>query len=248
MSPVKHTPPDLRSAARVLLALPAFVLLAACPKPTPPETGGTEVVEPSVQIDSLDPSETTIGEPVTVTLRGKGFVEGSEVYLGSTRARGVDVYAAGELTFRATEELEAQRYDVRVVTPAGDQAALPDAFTVKPRPELVADCVLTVVYFDYSEASLTQSSRDALANNAACIAELKLQSVLLEGHADERGSTTFNLSLGEERAEAVREYLVDLGAMQDVFSIVTYGEERPFTRESNEEGWSKNRRVEFVVQ
>ena len=223
-------------------------MLVACPKPTPPEPAGTQEKEPAVHIESLRPDETTEGEPVTVTLLGRGFVEGSEVYLGSTRVRGVDVYADQELTFRAAEDLEAQRYDVRIVTPSGDQAALPDAFTVKPRPEVTADCDLSVVYFDFSEASLTQGSRDALANNAQCIDEMSLESILLEGHADERGSTTFNLSLGEERADAVRDYLVNLGVTKDVFSIVTYGEERPATRQSNEEGWSKNRRVEFAIQ
>ena len=185
---------------------------------------------------------------MTVTADGIGFVQGSKVYLGTQEARGVDVYSERELTFRASESLEAGSYDVRVVTPAGDQAVSPSGFTVVPRPEESADCDLVTVFFEFSESQLSTSTRTDLANNADCIESQKFGSVRLAGHADERGSTIFNLSLGEERAEAVRDYLIDLGVDRGVFSIVSYGEERPVERGMNEEAWAKNRRVEFTVQ
>ncbi|MEE2827896.1 MAG: OmpA family protein [Myxococcota bacterium] len=237
----------LNSVLRPSLLLAGLALLSACPKQQQPDKT-PEPPGPAVQIDSITPRSTTEGEAVTVTMSGHGFLEGSEVYLGAARARGVDVYSGSELTFRAAETLASGSYDVRIVTPGGDQGTAPVSFVVEPRPEETSDCSLQIVYFDFSESQLTSDTREALSNNAQCIQDQKLQSVRLEGHADERGSTLFNLSLGEERAESVRDYLVDLGADRAVFSIVSYGEERPAVRGFSEESWSKNRRVEFAIQ
>jgi len=223
-------------------------LLAACPKQQPPEDGGPETVEPSLRISSIEPSATTQGEPVTVTARGIGFAPGSKVYLGTTEARGVDVFSEDELTFRASESLDVGDYDVRIVTPSGDQAVSPSSFSVRPRPEENSDCELVAVRFEFAESQLSAQVRTDLSNNAECIETQKYPSVRLEGHADERGSTIFNLSLGEERAEAVRDYLIDLGVDRGVLSIVSYGEERPAVRGFSEEFWAQNRRVEFAVQ
>lgn len=232
----------------LLAVLPALLALSACPKPKPPEPPVTDPSEGAVRIDSISPSSTTEGQPVTVTMSGVGFVDGSKVYLGTTAARGVDVYATDELTFRASETLLAGEYDVRMVTPTGDQDVAASSFRVDPRPEEPVDCELVTVFFDFSESKLTEGTRNALTNNAECIEQQGLSSVRIEGHADERGSTIFNLSLGEERAEAARDYLIDLGVSRDVFSIVSYGEERPSERGSGEDVWSRNRRAEFFVQ
>jgi peptidoglycan-associated lipoprotein len=225
-----------------------LLLLVGCPKQQPPEDVVSEPVPPSLRISSLDPSSTTEAEPVTVTLRGAGFSEGSKIYLGTIEARGVDVYSEDELTFRASESLQTGDYDVRIVTLAGDQAVAPSRFSVRPRPEEESDCQLVVVLFEFNESQLSAQVRNDLSNNAKCIESQKYGSLRLEGHADERGSTVFNLSLGEERAEAVRDYLIDLGVDRGVFSVVSYGEERPVDRGFGEEAWSQNRRVEFAVQ
>jgi len=226
-----------------------FPLLSACPKQQPPEDAGASApAEPSLQISNLDPASTIAGEPVTVTARGTGFVQGSKVYLGTIEARGVDVFSDGELTFRASESLEVGAHDVRIVTPTGEQAVAPSSFSVRPRPEESADCSLEVVRFEFAESQLSAAVRSSLSANAECIEAQKFSSVRLEGHADERGSTIFNLSLGEERAEVVRDYLIDLGVDRGVFTLVSYGEERPVKRGFNEESWAENRRVEFAVQ
>jgi peptidoglycan-associated lipoprotein len=225
-----------------------LLLLVGCPKQQPPDDVVSEPAPPSLRISSLQPSSTTEGEPVTVTLRGIGFSEGSKVYLGTIEARGIDVYSEGELTFRASESLETGDYDVRLVTPAGDQAVAPSPFSVRPRPEATSDCQLVTVLFQFNESQLSAGVRNDLSSNAECIESQRYSSLRLEGHADERGSTLFNLSLGEERAEAVRDYLIDLGVDRGVLSIVTYGEERPVDRGFGESAWSQNRRVEFAVQ
>ena len=233
----------------LVLVLGLFVLaLSGCPKQQPPDNAGDASEKPVVHIANVNPSSTIQGQPVTVKLRGHGFVEGSQVYLGTSEARGVDVYADDELTFRAGAQLEVGGYDVRIVTPAGDQAVATARFEVLSKPEERSDCSLVTVFFEFNESKLSDQTRTDLSNNATCIEEQNFGSVRLGGHADERGSTIFNISLGEERAEAVRDYLVNLGVEAKKLSIVSYGEEQPLDSGSSEASWARNRRVEFSVQ
>lgn len=244
----------LRTALRGLLPVGllalAVITLAGCPKPQPPPnpTDDRPTVEPpKVGIRDVEPDQTQEGTAVTVAVRGHGFEEGSEVYLGSRRARGVDVFDDGELSFRASEDLRADVYDVRVVTPDGDQAVEVGGFEVKARRNELGDCTLQTVFFEFNESTLTSSTRQVLSDNARCIEAGSLRRVRLEGHADERGSTEYNLSLGQRRAEAVRAYMVNLGIANDDLVPVSYGEERPAERGFGENAWSANRRVEFVA-
>ena len=228
----------------------AVLLLAGCPKTIPPPVTTDDrpkVEEPKVGIDRVEPAQTMEGIGVTVAVRGYGFQEGSEVYLGSRRARGVDVFDDGELTFRASEDLRPDLYDVRVVTPDGDQAVSASGFEVQARQTGEGDCTLTTVYFEFNEATLSSQTRQGLSDAARCIESRGLRRVRLEGHADERGSTDYNLSLGQRRAEAVKAYMVNLGISVDDLIAVSYGEERPVERGFGENAWSKNRRVEFVA-
>ena len=72
--------------------------------------------------------------------------------------------------------------------------------------------------------------------------------VLIEGHCDERGTVEYNLELGKRRAQAVKDYLVDLGIEESRIQIVSYGKERPFCTESEPSCWKQNRRGHFVRQ
>lgn len=224
-------------------------LLAGCPKPKPPPAQTDETPPPraKVEITAVRPASTNEGNAVTVTVEGWGFEDGSEVYLGSLKARGVDVFDEGELTFRASEDLRAGDYDVRVVTPKGDQAVALGAFRVKARASGEGDCVLLTVFFEFNEFKLADSTRQTLSDNAACIEKSGLTKLRLEGHADERGSTEYNLSLGQRRAESVRTYLVNLGIPGDGIRTISYGEERPAENGFSERVWAKNRRVEFII-
>jgi len=103
------------------------------------------------------------------------------------------------------------------------------------------------VYFEYDSADLTAPSRDALDRNARILGRYPSLQVTIEGHCDDRGSTDYNLALGERRARSVMEYLVRLGAGSDQLRLVSYGEERPDSSGDGESAWSRNRRVEFVA-
>jgi peptidoglycan-associated lipoprotein len=102
-------------------------------------------------------------------------------------------------------------------------------------------------YFDLDKADIRSDARTALARSAEFMRSYPQLKVVVEGHCDERGSTEYNLALGDRRAAAVKQYLVSLGIAADRVSTVSYGKEKPFCMESNEDCWQKNRRGHFVM-
>ena len=106
---------------------------------------------------------------------------------------------------------------------------------------------LSNVLFDYDKADLTEATRAVLQKNAEWMRRWASTKVQVEGHADSRGTTEYNLALGERRAAAVKDYLVSLGIAADRISIVSKGEEEPTCREEVETCWSQNRRGVFLV-
>jgi len=101
-------------------------------------------------------------------------------------------------------------------------------------------------YFDYDKADLRPDARAALTKTADFLKNYPQIKVTIEGHCDERGSTEYNLGLGDRRASAVKQFLVSLGISADRLSTVSYGKEKPFCLESNESCWQQNRRGHFV--
>jgi len=107
---------------------------------------------------------------------------------------------------------------------------------------------LAGVYFEYDMYDLKEDARATLASNAKQLESNASVKVTIEGHCDERGTTEYNLALGEKRAQAARDYLVNYGISGDRMSTVSYGEERPADPASNETAWAKNRRAAFTVR
>ncbi len=103
------------------------------------------------------------------------------------------------------------------------------------------------VYFNLDEASLSDEARASLARNADLLRAQAQFSVTIEGHADERGTNEYNLSLGERRANAVRDYLGSLGVEAGRLRTISYGEERPVCTATEESCWSQNRRGHMVI-
>ncbi len=98
------------------------------------------------------------------------------------------------------------------------------------------------VFFATNESILTTKSRDTLRKQAAWLRENADVNVVVEGHADERGTREYNLALGERRANAAKDYLMTYGISADRISVISYGKERPVDPGSNPLSWSKNRR------
>jgi peptidoglycan-associated lipoprotein len=103
------------------------------------------------------------------------------------------------------------------------------------------------VFFGFDTSELSAEAMDSLMHNASYIMANGGFRVLLEGHCDERGTIEYNLALGEQRAQAVYDYLVEYGVSPSRLQTVSYGKERPFVEGHTEAAWAKNRRVHLRV-
>ena len=117
-----------------------------------------------------------------------------------------------------------------------------DVYTGKDTVEYLASGVPDRVFFATNESVLTTASRETLRKQAAWLRKNSKVKVVLEGHADERGTREYNLALGERRANAAKDYLMTYGISGNRISVISYGKERPVDSGSNPLAWSKNRR------
>ena len=122
-----------------------------------------------------------------------------------------------------------------------------DEIYAKMTPEEVAQKYFTDVFFAYDSAAITDEARGSLQKNADFLKKRGTSKVMIEGHADSRGTNEYNLALGERRAAAARDYLVSLGIAMNRMTIVSKGEEQPFCRDEVESCWQQNRRGHFIV-
>ena len=117
-----------------------------------------------------------------------------------------------------------------------------DVYTGTDTVEYLADGVPDRVFFATNESVLTTASRETLRKQAGWMRKNSEVTVVLEGHADERGTREYNLALGERRANAAKDYLMTYGVASNRISVISYGKERPVDSGSNPLAWSKNRR------
>lgn len=122
-----------------------------------------------------------------------------------------------------------------------------EMFARKSLDELNAEHPLADVFFDLDGAALREDARGPLQKDAEWMRRWTSTRITIEGHCDERGSSEYNLALGDRRAAAVKEYLVSLGIAGDRILTVSKGKEAPFCTESNESCWQQNRRGHFVI-
>ncbi|MFG1501083.1 peptidoglycan-associated lipoprotein Pal [Halobacteriovorax sp. XZX-3] len=106
---------------------------------------------------------------------------------------------------------------------------------------------LRTVYFAFNSSGLSSSTKATLEANADFLKGNTSVEVQVEGHADERGGREYNMALGENRARAIKNYLVALGVDASRISTTSYGKERPISFGHNEDSWSQNRRGNFVI-
>jgi|GEM_PF-1199984 len=137
---------------------------------------------------------------------------------------------------------------VAVVEPPQEVVEEPPPPPPEVEPEVVLDPVsFGRVFFGYDSASLTSQSRQVVADNVAIMRENGDLRIQIQGHADERGTTDYNLALGQSRAQRVFDSMVNQGIAPSRLSIISYGEEQPLERGATEEKWTQNRRAEFMI-
>jgi len=114
------------------------------------------------------------------------------------------------------------------------------------RAQIAAD--LTDIHFDFDQYSIRPEDRKILSDHADFLLKDKNVKVVIEGNCDERGTTEYNLALGDRRAQEAMNFLVNSGVDRERIKTISYGKERPLDPDHNEEAWAKNRRDHFVVE
>jgi len=118
-----------------------------------------------------------------------------------------------------------------------------DVYTGNETIKYLASGVKDRVFFATNSSSLTTASRDTLRKQASYMRKNKKLNVVLEGHADERGTREYNLALGEKRANSAKDYLMTYGISGKRISVISYGKEKPVNPGSTPLAWSQNRRA-----
>lgn len=138
----------------------------------------------------------------------------------------------------ASRELYGEEED----TLSEDSPKLDEAIQVQP------ELIYNIVYFDYDSDEVADGVREVLERHAEYLIATADVRFVLEGHADNRGSSDYNVALSERRATAVMKILLEFGAPSERIDVVGYGEDRPAIEGDDESAFSKNRRVEIIYK
>jgi peptidoglycan-associated lipoprotein len=234
--------------AMLIVTLAAIMMLGACKKktaPTPPPPPPAPAPAPTATL-TANPSTIEKGQSVTLSWQ---TTNADDVTLGPNKvdANGsASVSPTDSTTFRlvakgagGTQEATAR---VTVTQPA--------APTPPPQPSATDQELFNQnvkdVYFDYDSYEVRPDAQSAIAGDAQFLQQHPNISFTVEGHCDERGSTEYNLALGDNRANAVKTALTQAGVPADRIKTISFGKEKPFCTESNEQCWQQNRRGHFV--
>lgn len=150
------------------------------------------------------------------------------------------------------EELARRRADsiaaARAAAEAAERARLEAEAAERARAVAAARAIIEeMVFFDYDKSDIRDDAATTLRRKVDVLRASPQVQLRIEGHADERGSTEYNIALGTRRAEAVRQFLAGFGLADSRFAIISYGEERPLETGSNESAWARNRRAQFQI-
>ena len=235
----------------LVAALAAVVSIAGCAK----KAAAPPPAPPAPPPAAARPTVTLQASPTTVN---KG--ESSTLSWNSTDATELSIAPeVGAVTAQGSTKVtpsDSTTYTITATGPGGSSSATasvtvnaPPAPAPAPAGPTDDELFLREVrdaYFDLDKADIRADARTALSTTADFLKKNPRFKVTIEGHCDERGSTEYNLSLGDRRASAVKQYLISLGIGADRISTVSYGKEKPFCMESNESCWQQNRRGHFV--
>lgn len=248
----------------VVLAVTLSLFAAGCKKkvavtpPAPPPAPAPEApkatpAKPTISSFSAEPSAIERGQ--ASTLRWSVSGETSEIRIepaiGSVNANGSrQVFPGNTTTYTLTVTgpggTATQTANVNVTVPTPPPT--PPAPVKRSFTDVLSSDVQDA-YFDYDQSSIREDARTTLTRDADALKGLfndyPGQALVVEGHADERGSAEYNLGLADRRATAAKEFLVQLGVAADRLKPVSYGKERPQCTDSSETCWQKNRRVHF---
>lgn len=209
-----------------------------------------EVIAPTVELRVTDfqPDVVDAGVSFDAAVYGKGFEEGAMILVGE-RNFATQYVSESELRI-AVNPMDSGLYNVTVTNPSAQKHTLYEALQVGPLTDgsdLAASCEDVTLYFELNKDRLTTESEQSVLEHSQCWMTNNAR-LRLEGHCDERGTTEFNIALGQRRAEAVARFLMTQGIADGNLKSVSHGEEKPAVQGSSETAYQKNRRVEIIVQ
>ncbi len=232
----------------VLGTLAALLLVSGCKKketpPPPPPTPKAPTATLSANPTQIQPGQSatltwSTDNATDVALNGQKVDPSGSQTVSPTQTTTYNLSAKGA---GGTQEASAQITVIAPPTPTPTPAPTPPPVT---DDQLFAQNI-TDVFFDYDKADLRPDGAQMLARAAQMI-KAKGWRVQIEGNADERGSTEYNLALGERRADSAKQALIQAGVSADSIKTISYGKEKPQCTESNEDCWQKNRRDHFTL-
>ncbi|HTW65023.1 MAG TPA: peptidoglycan-associated lipoprotein Pal [Bryobacteraceae bacterium] len=244
----------LMLGALVLITAGCKKKVAAAPPPPPPPAGATTAPPPpaAAVINSFTAEPSTIEPGQSSTLRwsiSNATDMSIDNGVGAVQSQGQQQVSPRTSTTYTLTAKGPGGMDSRSVTVEVSMPPPPPPATSTPRLSS-ADLLQQQAqdaYFDYDKSDIRADARDALTHDAALLKQIFQQdpnfSVLVEGHCDERGSAEYNLALGDRRATAAKDFLVQAGVPADHLKTISYGKERPQCTEATEECWQKNRRA-----
>lgn len=234
----------------LVLALSALLTLGACgkkatpppPPPPPPPAAPTASV-------SVNPSTIQAGQSASLTWQTSDATDVSIDGIGAVQPNGSQSVSPSESTtyhLTAKGSGGTQEATARLtVTPA---SAPPPPPTTNVTDEQLFSQNVKDVYFDYDKADVRGDQQSSVQADAQFFGQHPNMNFTVEGHCDERGSTEYNLALGDQRASAVKNALTAAGVNASRIKTISYGKEKPFCTESNEACWQQNRRGHLVYQ
>jgi peptidoglycan-associated lipoprotein len=224
--------------------------------------GGCKKKQPTVAPPAAPPAPAPAQPTVTLNTSTTSIHPGESVTLNWSSTNATDlnltpgvgkVAPEGSTTVNPTE---STTYTITATGPGGSAnasvsvsvtAAAPPPAAPQQSIEELFSANVKDAFFDFNKSDLRPDARDALTKDAEFLRSYPQVRVSIEGHCDERGSTEYNLGLGQRRAQAAKDYLVSLGIPADRMETVSWGKERPFCTEHTEECWQQNRRAHFVM-
>jgi peptidoglycan-associated lipoprotein len=234
-----------------IVTLAAVVMLGAChkktappPPPPPPSAQASPTASISVSPDTIQP-----GQSATLTWQTSNATDVSIDGIGAVQAGGSQqVTPTDSTTYHliAKGSGGTQEATTRLtVTPAP-----PPQVTATPSPteeDLFGHSVKDV-FFDYDKSDVRADQQASIQSDMLFLNQHPNINFTVEGHCDDRGSTEYNLALGDQRAQSVKNALTTAGINASRIKIISYGKEKPFCMDENEACWQQNRRGHFVYQ
>lgn len=239
-----------RSWIVILGALALLIVASGCKKPAPPPVVKTPPpeVKPVTATLSANPTSIERGQQATltwstenatdVTIQGQKVDPSGSQSVSPTQSTDYHLVAQGP---GGTKEATAR------VTVAAPQQPPANNTPGQTEEELFNQSVQDI-FFDYDSAQLRSDAQQQLQHAAQVINQHPNWRIQIEGNCDERGSTEYNLTLGEERANAAKQVLAQAGVSADRLKTISYGKEKPACTQSNEDCWQRNRRDHFTLQ